>query len=118
LELPHKGKKQEKRVFILAGLLTYSIFECPSRFFTKQWKKVLSKDFWRSLQQRVCSGFSPDSLFSVLSEWKDATKISGVKIMLFRDLILVVDKISALNDRTSSDYLCLERLKLHKSKLF
>jgi len=46
----------------MAGLLTYSRFRgLPIGFLNRQWQKFFENAFW-SLQQRDCSGFSPDSL--------------------------------------------------------
>jgi hypothetical protein len=55
-------------LFALAGLLTYSFFTLPSRSLPEQWILGMCKEFRRSLQQRVCSGFAPDSLFSDFPE--------------------------------------------------
>jgi len=47
---------------ILAGLLTYSIFERPSRSLLTSGLSIVQR-LWQSLQQRVCPGFAPGSLF-------------------------------------------------------
>jgi hypothetical protein len=54
-------------VVLLAGLLTYSIVERPSHSFKNSGLSMFA-DTRLSLQQRVCSGFSPDSLFHHISE--------------------------------------------------
>jgi hypothetical protein len=48
---------------ILAGLLTCSIFETSLPFLYANSGLSVVQRLWRSLQQRVCSGFTPDSLF-------------------------------------------------------
>jgi len=66
-----------KQLFCTAGFLTYSVFESPSRtLFSLSGKRIIQKLFFnelhtyssffieKSLQQRVCSGFSPDSLLT------------------------------------------------------
>jgi len=45
-------------------LLLWMSFPFPQ----EQWKKYDPKIFGGALQQRVCSGFSPDSLFSVFPD--------------------------------------------------
>jgi hypothetical protein len=65
---------------ILAGLLTYPVLSGLPDFSVAQADTKL----WRSIQQRVCSGFSPDSLFIVSPEWKKSTPKSNAKIQHIR----------------------------------
>jgi hypothetical protein len=65
---PHSSKALNS--IILAGLLTYSFFETPFPFLVGTVVLSIVQRIKRSLQQRVCSGFSPDSLFSASPERK------------------------------------------------
>ncbi len=68
-------------MLFLAGLLT-----CPSlKAFPsakRQWLGVYSK-ILKDLQQRVCSGFAPDSLFIILSmkyeRYETKNRCKGIK---------------------------------------
>ena len=60
-----------KRMFVLAGLLTCPVLSWaafPSACCGGQWQKDIAQRTCLSgdSQQRVCSGFPPDSLFIVL----------------------------------------------------
>jgi hypothetical protein len=55
-------------IFNLAGLLTYSSFVRPSHSAFRNSGCECCTRICMSLQQRVCSGLSPDSLFIILPE--------------------------------------------------
>jgi hypothetical protein len=46
----------------------------------RQWYFSVFKDIWWSLQQRVCSGFPPDSLFTTFPKKGIVTPKSGAKV--------------------------------------
>lgn len=104
---PARGKTKGKRFYILAGLLTYFVerlpsLPCPSceeqkasgevlfniirnLIFARQTRflrsSILPKSWFRhSLQQRVCSGFTPDSLFIRRSEQNGRKPKLGAKV--------------------------------------
>jgi hypothetical protein len=77
----------------LAGLLTY--FFRQNAFPISQWQSFVLPTFQkrfvieRSLQQRVCSGFSPDSLFNAFPERDSITKTWGKGTIYFLYIMIL-----------------------------
>ena len=80
------------KLYILAGLLTYSFFETPFPFFTEQWIEYCSKilvELTAAGLFRIYTWFPFQCFFR---NGKNTTKNSVVKIILFLYLILFVYK--------------------------
>ena len=59
------SRERLSRIF-MAGFLTYSSFVRPSHLaMARQWMLSVAQGFLLSLQQRVCSGLTPDSLLII-----------------------------------------------------
>jgi hypothetical protein len=82
-DFPTRGRTKEKGFVILAGLLTYSFFECPSRFFAKQWKKQYSKTFGGAYSSGSVQDLHLIPFSVSLPDGKNTTKISRQRYNFF-----------------------------------